>query len=52
MYVWKKRKLARTYLPDYILLPITISYVFDLSILVHHCEIEHNHQMKIYFTEF
>ncbi len=52
MHIWKKRKLTRSYLPDYILLPITISYIFDLSILVHDCQIEHDHQMKIYFSEF
>ncbi len=34
------------------ILTITISYIFDLSILVHHCEIEQDHRIKIYFGEF
>ncbi len=48
----KEKKLARRCLPDYILQPITISYIFDFSILVHHWEIEHDHQVKIYLVSF
>ncbi len=52
MYIWKKRKLAQSYLPDYIPQPITISYIFELSILVHHCEIEHDHEWKYILVSF